>query len=134
MKKKLLLLTIGLVLLTGCNKENKDVTPNVPSTTTSTTTTTTTSTTTTTTTKATTTTTTQPVNYLPGDANCDGKVDISDAVVIKCYLISSSKYPLSAQGAYNADVQGNRNGVNAQDAVAIQKYILRIITSFDTVS
>ena len=56
MKKKLLLLTISLVLLTGCNKENKDVTPNVPSTTTSTTTTTTTSTTTTTTTKATTTT------------------------------------------------------------------------------
>lgn len=53
MKKKLLLLTISLVLLTGCNKENKDVTPNVPSTTTSTTTTTTTSTTTTTTTKAT---------------------------------------------------------------------------------
>lgn len=42
MKKKLLLLTISLVLLTGCNKENKDVTPNVPSTTTSTTTTTTT--------------------------------------------------------------------------------------------
>lgn len=56
MKKKLLLLTISLVLLTGCNKENKDVTPNVPSTTTSTTTTATTSTTTTTTTKATTTT------------------------------------------------------------------------------
>lgn len=55
MKKKLLLLTIGLVLLTGCNKENKDVTPNVPSTTTSTTTTTTTSTTTTTTAKITTT-------------------------------------------------------------------------------
>lgn len=53
MKKKLLLLTISLVLLTGCNKENKDVTPNVSSTTTSTTTTTTTSTTTTTTTKAT---------------------------------------------------------------------------------
>lgn len=57
MKKKLLLLTISLVLLTGCNKENKDVTPNVPSTTTSTTTTTTTSTTikATTTTKKTTT-------------------------------------------------------------------------------
>ena len=56
MKKKLLLSTISLLLLTGWNKENKDVTPNVPSTTTSTTTTTTTWTTTTTTTKATTTT------------------------------------------------------------------------------
>ena len=117
----------------------KNATPPQTTTTTKITTTTTKATTTTTTTKATTTkatttTTTQPVNYLPGDANCDGKVDISDAVVIKCYLISSSKYPLSAQGAYNADVQGNRNGVNAQDAVAIQKYILRIITSFDAVS
>ena len=58
MKKKLLLLTISLVLLTGCNKENKDVTPNVPEATSTTTTTTTTkaTTTTTTTTKATTTT------------------------------------------------------------------------------
>ena len=56
MKKKLLLLTISLVLLTGCNKENKDVTPNVPSITTYTTTPTTTLNILTTITKATTTT------------------------------------------------------------------------------
>lgn len=66
---------------------------------------------------------------LYGDANCDGKVDISDAVLIKCYLLNSSSYPISAQGLANSDVQGNKNGVNAQDAVTIQKYILKAITS-----
>lgn len=64
---------------------------------------------------------------LYGDANCDGNVDISDAVLIKCFLINSKKYSLSAQGKKNADVQGNGNGINAQDAVAIQKYILKQI-------
>ena len=64
---------------------------------------------------------------LYGDANCDGNVDISDAVLIKCFLINSKKYSLSTQGKKNADVQGNGNGINAQDAVAIQKYILKQI-------
>lgn len=64
---------------------------------------------------------------LYGDANCDGNVDISDAVLIKCFLINSKKYSLSAQGKKDADVQGNGNGINAQDAVAIQKYILKQI-------
>ena len=63
-----------------------------------------------------------------GDANCDGKVDISDAVLIKCYLINSENYKISAQGKANADVQGNGNGINAQDAVAIQKYILKLVS------
>ena len=58
-----------------------------------------------------------------------GKVDISDAVLIKCYLLNSSSYPISAQGLANSDVQGNKNRVNAQDAVTIQKYILKAITS-----
>lgn len=66
---------------------------------------------------------------LAGDANCDGKVDISDAVLIKCFLINEKTYSLTAQGKLNADVQGNGNGVNAQDAVSVQKYILKAITS-----
>ena len=64
-----------------------------------------------------------------GDANCDGKVDISDAVMVKCYLINNKTYGISAQGLINADVQGNGNGVNAQDAVTIQKYVIKIITA-----
>ena len=62
-----------------------------------------------------------------GDANCDGKVDISDAVLVKCYLINSKKYSLTESGLANADVQGTGNGVNAQDAVVIQKRVLGLI-------
>lgn len=62
-----------------------------------------------------------------GDANCDGKVDISDAVLVKCYLINSKKYSLTESGLANADVQGTGNGINAQDAVVIQKRVLGLI-------
>ena len=62
-----------------------------------------------------------------GDANCDGKVDISDAVLVKRYLINSKKYSLTESGLANADVQGTGNGVNAQDAVVIQKRVLGLI-------
>ena len=83
----------------------------------------------TTTTKATTTITTPSISVtLSGDVNCDNRVDVSDAVLLKCYLLDSTKYPISAQGKANADVHGN-NGLNAQDAVTIQKYVIRLINS-----
>lgn len=66
-------------------------------------------------------------NYVAGDANCDGNVDISDAVMVKCYLINNKKYTISEQGIKNADVQNAGGGINAQDAVAIQKYVLHAI-------
>lgn len=78
------------------------------------------------TTTATTTTAAEEVIY--GDANCDGNVDISDAVMVKCYLINNKKFTLSKQGLLNSDVQGSGNGVNAQDAVTIQKYVIKSIT------
>ena len=78
------------------------------------------------TTTATTTTVAEEVIY--GDANCDGNVDISDAVMVKCYLINNKKFTLSKQGLLNSDVQGSGNGVNAQDAVTIQKYVIKSIT------
>lgn len=87
---------------------------------------TTTSPTTTATKPATTTTAAEEVIY--GDANCDGNVDISDAVMVKCYLINNKKFTLSKQGLFNSDVQGSGNGVNAQDAVTIQKYVIKSIT------
>ncbi|MBO5383827.1 MAG: glycoside hydrolase family 9 protein, partial [Ruminococcus sp.] len=62
-----------------------------------------------------------------GDVNCDGAVDIADVVLLKCYLINSSQYTISKKGILNADVQGDSNGVNAQDAIAIQKYSLKLI-------
>lgn len=69
-------------------------------------------------------TTVKPAEIVYGDTNCDGLVDISDAVLLKCYLINNKKYAISAQGALNADVHGNNNGLNAQDAVSIQKFVL----------
>lgn len=87
---------------------------------------TTTSPTTTATKPATTTTAAEEVIY--GDANCDGNVDISDAVMVKCYLINNKKFTLSKQGLLNSDVQSSGNGVNAQDAVTIQKYVIKSIT------
>jgi len=67
------------------------------------------------------------VATLPGDANCDGSVDLADAVLVKCYLINSAAYSISAEGKANADVQGNGNGLNAQDSLAILQKALKLI-------
>jgi len=64
-----------------------------------------------------------------GDANCDGKVDISDVVAVRRFLVNSTKFPLTAQGQANADVQNNGGGINAQDAVGIQQKVFGVITS-----
>jgi hypothetical protein len=57
-------------------------------------------------------------------------VDIADIAIVKCYLINSEKYSMTSKGLKNADVQGNENGINVNDAIAIQKYVLGIIDSF----
>ncbi|MCI1268870.1 MAG: dockerin type I domain-containing protein [Ruminococcus sp.] len=97
--------------------------PNPPVVTTATTASTTTMTTTTKTTSA------QQSVSLYGDANCDGKIDISDVVAVRRSLINSTKFPLSAQGKANSDVQGSGNGINAQDAVTIQQKVLGLVAT-----
>ncbi len=72
----------------------------------------------------TTSTTSTDSKTLIGDANTDGKIDISDVVAVRRYLVNSTKYPISAEGIKNSDV--NSDGINAQDAVAIQKYVFGI--------
>ena len=62
-----------------------------------------------------------------GDANGDGAVDVADVVLVKCYLINGESYSMTKQGAANADVQGKSNGINVQDVIAIQKYVLKLI-------
>jgi hypothetical protein len=101
---------------------------------------------TTTTTPATTTapaTTTEPKTTAPttngssvadgkkGDANCDGTADIADVVLAKCYLINPKAYSITEQGLANADVIGSGNGLEIQDVVAIQKLVLKLISSDD---
>ena len=115
-----------------CASENVTTTTK-PVTTTPKATTTTTTKTSATTPKATTTTTskttTAPISKdtFYGDANCDSKIDISDVISVKCYLLNSTKYSLSKQGLVNADVQSVGNGLNSNDAVAIQQYSLKLI-------
>ncbi len=91
--------------------------------------------TTTTTSSVTTTTTTSEEaasNRLYGDANCDGQVDLSDAVLIMQSLANPDKYGLQGsdshhltkEGSDNGDVEGNGNGLSTLDAQAIQMYLL----------
>ena len=74
---------------------------------------------------------------LCGDANCDGKVDLSDAVLIMQSLSNPSKYGengndahhLTPQGRINGDCESIGNGLTNKDALAIQKLMLDIISS-----
>ena len=68
-----------------------------------------------------------------GDANCDGAVDLSDAVLIMQYSANPDVYGLnkaegiSDQGIINADVTGGNDGVTNLDALSIQKLKLGLI-------
>jgi len=66
---------------------------------------------------------------LCGDANNDGTVDLSDAVLIMQSMSNPSKYKLTEQGRANADCAGNGDGITNADALAIQKYMLQLIPS-----
>ena len=74
---------------------------------------------------------------LYGDANCDGIVDLSDAVIIMQAQSSPAKFGengsdpthMTAQGVINGDVSGNGDGITSKDALAIQKYLLGLISS-----
>ncbi len=114
--------------------------------TTSTTTTTTSKTTTsTTTTNVTTTTTTSsgssdtPAVSMWGDANCDNIVDLADAILVMQSLANPNKYgvggsaakPITKQGQANSDVDVSTKGLTGDDAVRIQMYLLKKISSLD---
>ncbi|MBO5104826.1 MAG: dockerin type I repeat-containing protein [Ruminococcus sp.] len=60
-----------------------------------------------------------PEPTLSGDADCDGKVNINDAVFVMQYIANPDKYQLSEQGKVNADIDGN--GLTLGDAVTIQE-------------
>lgn len=75
-----------------------------------------------------------------GDANCDGSVNLADAVMIMQYLSNPAKYGLDApggiteQGLINADVKGNGDGVTNLDALTIQRFSLGIVEELPDVS
>lgn len=89
----------------------------------------------------TTTTTTKPISSgsdvtLWGDADCDGKVFINDAVLVMQAIGNPDSYGVNGsdpahiteQGKNNADVNEAGNGLTNLDALAIQKYLLGILS------
>lgn len=80
-------------------------------------------------TSTTTTTTSAPAGVVMyGDANTDKKVTVADAVAILQSLGNKDKYPLSAEGAANADCYDPGDGITASDALAIQKLDANVIS------
>jgi len=69
------------------------------------------------------------VSTLIGDANNDGKVTVADAVAILQYVANKDKYNLEGQLLLNADVYNRGDGVTARDALSIQKYDAKVLTS-----
>ena len=72
----------------------------------------------------------EPVASMYGDANCDKKVNVADAVAILQYIANKTKYPLSEVGALNADVDGQK-GITGSDAVVIQQVDASIVDQKD---
>ncbi len=76
-----------------------------------------------------------PENIKYGDANCDGQIDLADAVLIMQSLANPSRYGISGDnekhitdlGQKNADCFNTGDGVTNNDAVTIQKYCLHLI-------
>ena len=65
-----------------------------------------------------------------GDATCDGKVDVSDAVLICRFAVADTSATITDAGKANADVTHD-NSVNAEDASKVLKYIARLISADD---
>lgn len=91
---------------------------------------TTTTTTQTTSPTTTTTTTITPSDVIYGDANGDGEVSISDAVIVMQALANPDDYQLTEYAKVCADVVGN-DGVTTSDALAIQMVVSNQISQSD---
>ena len=101
---------------------------------------TTTKVTTTSTTTTTVTTSSIPTNVAYGDSNCDGSVDMADVVIIMQALANPNKYGIKGsdknhiteKGAVNADCCNVGDGMTTNDALAIQQYLLKLVTKLPT--
>ena len=80
-------------------------------------------------------------DILAGDTNCDGKVDLADAVLIMQSLANPNKYGiggtadkhLTDHGIINGDVDSSTKGLTSNDALLIQEYLLHKITSLEVI-
>ena len=74
-----------------------------------------------------------------GDANCDGGIDMADAVLIMQSLANPNKYGtegtdskhITSKGAEQADVDTSTKGLTSNDALQIQLFLLGKIKNLD---
>ena len=71
--------------------------------------------------------TTSGTEGLPGDADLDGKVGISDVVKVMMYVANKEENTLTGVALDNADVFSRGDGVFISDALSIQKKVAQII-------
>jgi len=75
-------------------------------------------------------------DVLYGDANCNGDVDISDAVLIMQSIANPDKFgiggtdetAITIKGSKNADCYNPGDGVTNNDALAVQKFRIKLIS------
>jgi len=70
----------------------------------------------------------EETNVVYGDANEDGKVNMSDAVLIMQSISNPSEYHITEQGVNNADVCNRGDSLTNLDALSIQKLEAKLIT------
>ena len=70
-------------------------------------------------------------DILWGDANCDGEVNVADAVLIMQCLSNPNDYKFTEKGKRNADVSNHGDGVTASDALSIQKIGINLLKQSD---
>ncbi|MDE6832936.1 MAG: glycoside hydrolase family 9 protein [Ruminococcus sp.] len=73
---------------------------------------------------------TETDTILYGDSDCNGKVNVADAVLIMQYIVNMDKFKISEQGMKNADVVGN-DGITSSDALAIQMININLLKQSD---
>ncbi|MBP0967319.1 MAG: hypothetical protein J5722_06780 [Oscillospiraceae bacterium] len=72
----------------------------------------------------------QGIATMLGDANCDGSIDVSDAVLIARFAAEDREATMTDQGRQNADVTHDGN-VDGQDTTKILQYIAKQISLED---
>lgn len=62
---------------------------------------------------------------LRGDANCDGKINVEDVVLILSYVCDYQGTAITEQGLINSDVYQTGDGISSSDAGLVAMYIAK---------
>ena len=65
-----------------------------------------------------------------GDANEDGKVDVSDAVLVSRFIAEDKTANITAQGQKNSNVAGTPS-ITSASTIKILRFIAKLITEVD---